>query len=185
MSSRPLNEHPTYRRTPSLGESRVKFVTKTGEEGLLALDEGTGQLLTKLTEMPDWADKLATAGLAERQKFYIDRLGKESPECIAHLSADTINFDDLMWFAVDDEGKTVEIEASGEFRLGVVTDMLEKAGVIVNGQINQTSGYIYEGALDADTAPISAAEAEATTAEMAGALAEHDAEQAQKKAAQG
>lgn len=184
MSSRPLNEHPTYRRAPTLGESRVKFVSKTGEEGMIALDEGTGQLLTKLTEMPDWADKLATAGLAERQKFYFDRLGKESPECIAHLSADTINFDDLSWFAVDDDGKTVEIEASGEYRLGIVTDMLEKAGVIVNGEIKQTSGYIYEGALDADTAPATAEEAAATTAEMAGALADYDAEQ-QKKSAQG
>lgn len=180
--NKPLNEHPTYRRKPSLGESRVKFVTRAGYEGSLALDESTGQLLTKHEQMPEWAEGLAVGQLAEQQKFYFDRLGKDSPEALAHVQSETIEFGDLSWLAVDDKGKEYEIPADTETRLENVTNALQGMGVLDrnSGKIIG-SNFRFERITDQHSPEMTAAEAETSAAELAGAAKTGQTAQEQKK----
>lgn len=99
------------------------LVHKENEEGALIIDALTGQIKQPINERPDWSEGLTCALLAERLKFYTDRLGSERftgslqfPQAIA--------FEDLGWIAVSEDGNEVELEADTEHRMEFLAGML-------------------------------------------------------------
>lgn len=73
-------------------------VHKKDCEGAIMIDSYTGQVATPADERPDWADGLALANLAERHKFYTDRLGPSYSD--DHKAPDLFAYEDLEWLAV-------------------------------------------------------------------------------------
>jgi hypothetical protein len=173
----PLNEHPTYRREPTLGPDAVIFVTKNGEEGILTLDKGDGRLLTKHEEMPEWGNGLVMAMLAERIGYYNVKLGADHELVKAHLASETVAFEDISWMARSDGGEDKDILADGEVRLQNVNSILTDMGVIAQTDegtlINGSSGTITRAELEEmrPQGAVSLSEANATTADMASSAA--------------
>lgn len=83
----------------------------------------SGRIATEPFEMPDWAtDGIALAKLSERNTFYLNRLGTELAAPL--LNSNIINYADLSWVAVDEDGEEVEVPASDEYRMGVLATVL-------------------------------------------------------------
>lgn len=99
------------------------FVHKEGEEGIIALDGATGQIVSPVDERPDWADGLATALLSERSKFYTTRLGEQAAAPI--IGAQAIAFQDLGWIGLDAEQNEMELEADPDFRAEMIATVLK------------------------------------------------------------
>lgn len=100
------------------------IVHKEGEEGTLQVDAMTGALLTPTDDRPAWSEGLAAALLQERVTFYEIRFGKGSEAFKATVNADAIEFADLGWIGVNEDGDEIEIEASSEHRSEVVAKAL-------------------------------------------------------------
>lgn len=97
------------------------IIHKEGEEGAITVSRTTGIITTPHNERPDWAEGFSTALLEERLKFYGDRLGKDSVAFKAMAAADAIETSDLTWIGVDADGDERTIDASSEYRMGLVT----------------------------------------------------------------
>jgi hypothetical protein len=132
---------PYTMNTPTIDNETKFFVHKSGHEGVIELT-ANGRVNTDLNERPEWAHGLGAALLAERVKFYTDRIG---PEAKSHLDNNTIDMDDLSWVAFDHEGDEVEVLASNEFRMETLATLL---GVDGEGEIH---GAIAEKYIAEDT----------------------------------
>lgn len=100
------------------------IVHKAGEEGTMEVDALTGAILTQVDQRPEWAEGLAAALLQERHTFYELRFGKQSTQYAEVAKADAIEYADLGWIGVNEDGDEVEIEASAEYRSEVVAKAL-------------------------------------------------------------
>jgi hypothetical protein len=100
------------------------IVHKAGDEGVMEVDALTGAILTANDQRPDWAEGLAAALLQERLTFYETRFGKQSDQFKAVQQADAIEYLDLGWIGVNEDGDEIEIEANGEHRSEVVAKAL-------------------------------------------------------------
>jgi catechol 2,3-dioxygenase-like lactoylglutathione lyase family enzyme len=103
-------------------KTKLILVHKEGEEGSIQIDAQTGGIVTEIDQRPDWAEGLSVALLAERNKFYRDRLG--SKYAAEHASPEAMSYEDLGWVGADAEGELLEIEASAEHRQGVLSEVL-------------------------------------------------------------
>lgn len=156
-----------YRRDPTLGMDRVLFITKQGEEGILAIDEGTGGPLTPLDDVPEWAANLASAMLAERMKFYINRLGIEAATPL--LKAKSIDVGDLDWVTVEDDGLEHSRIADAEVRSANLSEVLGISTSEAHGLVKATHDGAREiiDQFDLDkTEVLTPAQSKAQTAEM-------------------
>lgn len=99
------------------------FVHKEGEEGVIALDGATGQIVSPVDSRPDWADGLAVGLLAERTKFYTERLGEEVAAPI--VGAKAIAFQDLGWIGLNADQDEMELEADADFRADMIATVLK------------------------------------------------------------
>ena len=97
-------------------------VHKSGDEGILTIDAMTGTITTPADERPTWAEGLAVAMLGERTGFYEKRLGALLTEDLR--SPEVLEYADLSWVGVDEEGDEVEVEASHEFRSVKLAELL-------------------------------------------------------------
>lgn len=106
---------------------KVVHVHKQGEEGMLAIDAYTGQVIMD-ADTPEWAKDqgLVMAQLTERHVFYAHRLGEAY--ATEHRQPDIMAFEDLGWLCLVDNG-TAEphealVQADDEFRMNVVAEVL-------------------------------------------------------------
>lgn len=102
-------------------------VHKEGEEGMLAIDAFTGQVIMN-DDTPEWAKDLGlvVAQLTERHIFYGNRLGPDY--AAAHQQPEVLAFEDLGWLCLVDNG-TAEpheavVQADSEHRMNVVATVL-------------------------------------------------------------
>jgi hypothetical protein len=189
----PLNEHPTYRREPTLGPDAVIFITKNNQEGILTIDKADGRLLTKHEELPEWTEGLVMAMLAERIGYYNNKLGADHELVKAHLSSETVAFEDISWMSRTSGGADEDILADEEVRLQNVQSILTDMGVVaVAGEdtiIQGSVGKITRAELEemrGDGPAVSLKDAQATTADMASAAQKaEDLTEQSKAAAQG
>lgn len=100
------------------------IVHKAGDEGVMEVDALTGAIITANDQRPDWAEGLAAALLQERLTFYETRFGKESAQFKAVQQADAVEYLDLGWIGVNEDGDEIEIEANGEHRSEIVAKAL-------------------------------------------------------------
>lgn len=121
------------------------IVHKADHEGALHIDARTGEILTPLSERPEWADGYAVALLAERTGWYEQRLGQHLPDSLTR--PEMLDTADLGWIAFDAEGEEVEIEADVDHRMDIL------AGIFNVDRENFDDGLRFENTL---------AEAEAT-----------------------
>lgn len=98
------------------------IVHKADNEGAIHIDARTGEILTPLSERPEWADGYAVALLAERTGWYEQRLGKQLPDTLTR--PEMLDTADLGWIAFDAEGEEVEIEADTDHRMDVLAELL-------------------------------------------------------------
>lgn len=110
-------------------------VHKKDAEGAIEIDTYTGQVATPADQRPTWADGLAMANLAERHKFYIDRIGNEA-YTQDHAVPELLAYEDLEWLAVAMEdglaedgserraGDEMILAADAEFRQDVLAAIL-------------------------------------------------------------
>jgi len=98
-------------------------VHKSGQPGAIDIDSYTGQVATPADQRPEWADGLALANLAERHKFYTDRLGPQYAD--EHKAPELLAYEDLEWLGVDMEtGSEVTYPADTEHRMEVMATVL-------------------------------------------------------------
>lgn len=103
--------------------SKRIIIHKPDSEGAFHIDAMTGAVVTPQNELPDWAEGLASALLAERVGFYEKRLGTNLPEQLR--KPNSMAMEDLGWIGVDQEGDEVEIEAVTEYRSEMLGKLLE------------------------------------------------------------
>jgi len=73
----------------------TSLVHKKDHEGTLQIDTHTGYILTPMDERPEWAEGLTLAQIAERHKFYGDRL---KDHYTAEMAApEVFAYEDLSW----------------------------------------------------------------------------------------
>lgn len=124
---------------------RVAFIVhKEGEPGTLEISPN-GRVLTEQFERPEWAGNAVLALLSERNTFYSTRLGAEIAEPM--LTTNIINFDDLGWVALDDEGLEVELLADTEYRQNAIS-----AALGIDRETGDIEGAITEHYIDRDNA---------------------------------
>lgn len=111
-------KHATTAPTPPPAGKTI-MVHREGEEGGLVISALTGEITTPQDERPAWADGLTVALLAERHGYYSKRLGGQYTPTMQH--PDLLNYADLDWLAVDEDGEAVEIEHSGDHRMEVIS----------------------------------------------------------------
>lgn len=97
------------------------IVHKEGEPGTLELFN-SGRVATEQFDRPEWAGNAVLALLAERNTFYTTRAGADLAQPL--LDTNIINFDDLGWVALDEEGLEVELLADTEFRQNTLSTLL-------------------------------------------------------------
>lgn len=103
------------------GKRVAYIVHKEGEPGTLELFP-SGRVATEQFNRPEWAGNAVLAVLAERNTFYSTRVGAELAEPL--LNTNIINFDDLAWVALDEEGLEVELLADTEFRQNTLAKLV-------------------------------------------------------------
>jgi hypothetical protein len=91
-------------------------------EGAFHIDAENGRLVSKITELPAWAEGYAMALLKERSVWYTARLGAEG--ATTHLGKELADARDFGWIGLDAEGDTVEIECDNEYRMNVLSELL-------------------------------------------------------------
>lgn len=102
-------------------------VHKQDEEGMLAIDAFTGQVIMN-EDTPEWAKDagLVVAQLTERHVFYGHRLGEAYAN--EHQQPDIMAFEDLGWLCLVDNGTAEPHEAillaDDEHRMNVVAEVL-------------------------------------------------------------
>lgn len=85
--------------TSTIGTTdRTALVHKQDAEGAITIDPMTGRILTPLDERPEWAAELTIAQMAERDTFYIDKLGPLYTEDRQH--PEVYAFEDLGWLGM-------------------------------------------------------------------------------------
>lgn len=106
---------------------KVAHVHKQGEEGMLAIDAFTGQVIMD-EDTPEWAKDagLVMAQLTERHVFYGKRLGDSYAN--EHQAPSVYAYEDLGWLCLVDNG-TAEpheaiVQADAEHRMNVVAEVL-------------------------------------------------------------
>lgn len=106
---------------------KTVHVHKQNEEGMLAIDAFTGQVIMG-EDTPEWAKELGlvVAQLTERHVFYGKRLGDDY--VAQHQQPDILAFEDLGWLCLVDNGTVVPheaiVQADDEFRMNVVAEVL-------------------------------------------------------------
>jgi len=106
---------------------KVVNVHKQGEEGMLAIDAYTGQVIMN-DDTPEWAKDLGlvVAQLTERHVYYGHRLGKAYAD--EHQSPEIMAYEDLGWLCLVDNGTAspheAVVPADDEFRMNVVAQVL-------------------------------------------------------------
>lgn len=138
--------------------SRI-IVHKADHAGALHIDARTGEILTPLSERPEWADNYAVALLAERTGWYEQRLGKQLPETLTR--PEMLDTADLGWIAFDAEGDEVEIEADADHRMDIL------AGILNVNREDYDQGLRFENTLAEAEATHSYATQPATEATLA------------------
>lgn len=104
--------------------SRILVTKDEHEGGFYIIPQGNGDtaMIDRSEDLPDWLeDGLASADLREHREFYAKRIkGEAYPE----LFGDTMNYEDILWDAVDEEGDIVKIEPDQTWRLENLADKL-------------------------------------------------------------
>jgi hypothetical protein len=106
---------------------KLVHVHKQGEEGMLAIDAYTGQVILS-DDTPEWAKDLGLvmAQLTERHVFYGKRLGDKYAQ--EHQSPEIMAYEDLGWLCLVDNGTAnpheAIVQADDEFRMNVVAEVL-------------------------------------------------------------
>lgn len=109
-------------------------VHRTDHEGVLQVSSLTGIITTPNDERPDWAEGLTCALLAEHRGYYTARLGAASPLA---SGGEMLNYEDLGWIGVDEDGHEVEIEANAEFRMNRIAEVIG-----VNRETGEITGNV-------------------------------------------
>lgn len=117
--------------------NKMITIVAEGQEGSFQIDALTG-MVQNVQDVPEWATGVATALLAERADFYTKRLGAE--KAADHLSSQLVQFNDLGWIGVDNEGDEVSIDAGEEHRREVVAKLLGMSIDPAHGDIDQAHG---------------------------------------------
>lgn len=105
------------------------LIHREGEEGGFEIElQGNGKtakVATPPNELPDWAinEQIVSADMGERKEFYERRVGAEGYTDILGKE-EAIQFQDLKWTAVDNEGDLVIIEPNHSWRLENLADIL-------------------------------------------------------------
>lgn len=120
------------------------IVHKDGQPSTLELSP-SGRVLTENFERPEWSGNAVLALLSARTTFYTDRLGPELAEPL--LTTNIINYDDLGWVALDDEGLEVEVLADDEYRQNMLSATLG-----IDRETGDIEGSITEHYIDRDNA---------------------------------
>lgn len=120
------------------------IVHKEGEPGTLELYP-TGRVATEQFDRPEWAGNAVLALLAERNTYYTSRAGADLAQPL--LDTNIINFDDLGWVALDDEGLEVELLADTEFRQNTLATLIG-----VDRETGDIDGAITEHYIERDNA---------------------------------
>lgn len=95
------------------------LVHRSDAEGALTIDSMTGLVTTPLDYRPDWSDGLLCAQVAEWREWYQARLSPAAHA--AHTSPDRpIEWSDLEWIALNEDGNEVHLEADPETRMGII-----------------------------------------------------------------
>lgn len=118
------------------------IVHKDEHPGTLELSP-SGRVVTEAFDMPEWAGGVVLALLAERTTFYTGRLGADMAEPM--LTSNVINFDDLNWVALDDDGLEVEIIADDEYRQSTLA-----AAIGINRDTGDIDAAVTEFFIDRD-----------------------------------
>lgn len=115
--------------TNESASTRRILIHRDGEQGGFEIETqgngNTARIVTPHADMPEWAlnEQLVSADMKERQDFYEKRIGAEGyAELIGKEEA--IQFRDLKWDAVDNEGDIVTIEPNHSWRSENLADML-------------------------------------------------------------
>lgn len=95
----------------------IAYVHRAGEEGGLQIDRHTGTVLDA-ANAPDWAEGLVNALLNTRLEFYHKRTG------IPQTTPELLDFRDLDWIALDEDGNPTELTADPEYRADRLAEML-------------------------------------------------------------
>lgn len=96
-----------------------------GQEGGFFIHGVTGQIITtdEDHEMPEWAEEaIVNANLQERRTWYTQRIGETA--FVALGTPDALEYKDLGWIAVDQEGDLVEIDADVQWRSENLAELL-------------------------------------------------------------
>lgn len=105
------------------------LVHRDGEEGGFEIEPqgngNTAKVVTPPNDLPDWAinEQIVSADMKERREFYEQRVGAEGYTDILGKE-EAIQFQDLKWTAVDNEGDLVIIEPNHSWRLENLADIL-------------------------------------------------------------
>lgn len=136
------NQEATVKPTLEVEIPARVLVHKTDHEGTIELHGTRGILLTAIEDRPDWSEGLVYALLNERQEFYASRLG---PAFTMEMRFPTaINFDDLGWVGIDENGSEMETPASDDFRMEFMS-----AALGVDREEGTVSGALAEAELEA------------------------------------
>jgi hypothetical protein len=129
----------------ALDTNRVTYIVhKEGEPGTLELAP-SGRILTEQFDRPEWAGTAVLALLGQRNEFYQQRLGAELAEPL--VSTNVINFLDLGFVALDENGDEIEMTADDEFRQNVLA-----AALGVDRETGDIAGSITDHYIDRDNA---------------------------------
>ncbi len=96
-----------------------------GQEGGFFISAITGEIIRDdhSEELPEWAEEaLVNANLQERRTWYTQRIGETA--FLKLGTPDAIEYKDLGWVAVDQEGDLVEIDADNQWRSENLANLL-------------------------------------------------------------
>ncbi|MFT3671276.1 hypothetical protein [Aestuariivirga sp.] len=116
---------------------KMLTIVASGQEGSFQIDALTG-MVQNPQDVPEWATGVVTGLLAERARHYDARLGAAGAN--AHLDNPLVEFSDLGWVGVDNEGDEVSIDANDETRREIVAKLLGLNTDPVHGDIEQANG---------------------------------------------
>lgn len=104
--------------------TRILVTKDEHEGGFYIIPQGNGDtaMIDRSEDMPEWLDDgLASADLKEHREFYAKRVGADQ---YGSLFDGTMNYEDILWDAVDEEGDIVKIEPDQTWRLENLADKL-------------------------------------------------------------
>lgn len=101
---------------------KTLLVHRKDHEGAVQINATTGIIVTANDERPEWSDGLTVALINERDQFYTSRLGPAYTNEMRR--PEVLEYADLSWIGVDEEGHEVEIEADAEHRMQTLADIV-------------------------------------------------------------